>query len=82
MVFSVTLYILLLQKMILSQKMYLVNLVLKKVFVNAVKDVAIMGQLLNYFTRYFCSYSYFLYKKGKINLEVYKSICQDVMRRT
>lgn len=56
MVFSVTLYILLLQKMILSQKMYLVNLVLKKVFVNAVKDVAIMGQLLNYFTRYFCSY--------------------------
>lgn len=80
MVFSVTLYVLLLQKMILSQKMYLVNLVLKKVFVNAVKDVAIMGQLLNYFTRYFCSY--FLYKKGKINLEVYKSICQDVMRRT
>lgn len=56
MVFSVTLYILLLQKMILSQKMNLVNLVLKKVFVNAVKDVAIMGQLLNYFTRYFCSY--------------------------
>lgn len=76
MVFSVTLYILLLQKMILSQKMYLVNLVLKKVFVNAVKDVAIMGQLLNYFC------SYFLYKKGKINLEVYKSICQDIMRRT
>lgn len=47
MVFSVTLYILLLQKMILSQKMYLVNLVLKKVFVNAVKDVAIMGQLFH-----------------------------------
>lgn len=66
--------------MILSQKMYLVNLVLIKICVDAVKDVAIMGQLLNYFTRYFCSN--FLYKKGKINLEVYKSICQDIMRRT